>query len=96
MKLRISATAFAEIADVLSYIAKDNPSAAARVASQIDHTIQLISQFPELGRVKYRASVRMLPIRRYSQYLLFYVIDGDEIAIVSLRHARRRPWDDKP
>ena len=79
MKARISATALAEITDVLSYIASDSPPAAARVGSQINHTIRLISQFPELGPVKYKASVRMIPVRRYTQYLLFYIIDGDEI-----------------
>ena len=95
MKLRVSETAFGEITDILSYIAADNPPAAFRVASQINHTIELVSNFPELGRVKYRASVRMLPVQRYPQFLLFYIIEGDEIVILNVRHARRRPWDDQ-
>ena len=92
---RIAETAFAEISDILTYIARDNRPAALSVAAQIDHTIELISDFPELAPVKYRSNVRMLPVRRYPQYLIFYEIEDHGVVVVSVRHASRRPWDDE-
>jgi plasmid stabilization system protein ParE len=70
MKVRFTDTALAEIAEVISHIASNNVAAALRVASQVDHTIQLISGLPLMGRPKYRGDVRMLPARRYPQYIL--------------------------
>jgi plasmid stabilization system protein ParE len=41
--------------------------------------------------VKYRNEVRMLPVRRYPQYLVFYAISSDnEVVILNVRHAARR------
>jgi toxin ParE1/3/4 len=95
MKVRYTETALAEISEIYSYIAKDNSTAADRVISYVDHTIGLIGKFPKIGRLKYRHVVRMLPVRRYPQYLVFYAIEDDEVVILNLRHAaRRRPWED--
>jgi toxin ParE1/3/4 len=65
MKVRYTDAAVAEIDDIFSYIAADNPRAAANVLAQIEYTIGLIKDFPEMGTVKYRQVVRMLPVRRY-------------------------------
>jgi plasmid stabilization system protein ParE len=69
MKVRYTETALAEISEIYSYIAKDNSTAADRVISYVDHTIGLIGKFPKIGRLKYRHVVRMLPVRRYPQYI---------------------------
>jgi plasmid stabilization system protein ParE len=56
----------------------------------------LISKFPGLGRVKYQQAVRMLPVRRYPRYLVFYTVHHDEVVILNVRHgARRLPWESK-
>lgn len=96
MKVRYTETALADIDEILAYIAAENPIAADRVASQVEHTIGLIGRFPELGRLKYRNVVRMLPVRRYPQYLVFYAIRDDEVVVLNVRHsARLTPWDDQ-
>ena len=47
-----------------------------------------------MGRIKYRQFVRMLPVRRYPQYLIFYAIEEDEVVILNVRRgARLRPWE---
>ncbi len=51
MKVRYTATARDEIADIISYIGRDNPRAAARVASAIEIAITLLSRHPRIGRV---------------------------------------------
>ncbi len=94
MRVRYTETALAEIEEIFSYIEADNPAAAAAVKAHIEHTIRLIGRLPKMGRLKYREIVRMLPIRRYPQYLVFYAIEGDEVVILNVRHgARRSPWD---
>jgi toxin ParE1/3/4 len=95
MKVRYTDAALAEIEEIFSYIAKHDSRAAERVIGYIGHTIELIENFPKLGHVKYRQIVRMLPVRRYPQYLVFYAIQENEVVILNVRHAaRRRPWED--
>jgi plasmid stabilization system protein ParE len=95
MKVRYTDTAIAEIQEIFSYISKHDSSAAERVTGYIGQTIGLIEKSPELGLLKYRQIVRMLPVRRYPQYLLFYTIEKNEVVILNVRHAaRRRPWED--
>jgi plasmid stabilization system protein ParE len=67
MRVRFIETALAEIEEIYSCIATDNPAAAAIVGTQIEHTIGLIGTLPKMGRLKYRQIVRMLPVRRYPQ-----------------------------
>jgi toxin ParE1/3/4 len=96
MRIRYTETALAEIDAIFSYIEADNPAAAAAVKARIEHTIGLIGRFPKIGRVKYQQIVRMLPARRYPQYLIFYAIEGDEVVILNVRHGTRRtPWDEQ-
>jgi toxin ParE1/3/4 len=96
MRVRFTETALAEIEEIYSYIAADNPAAAETVRAQIENTVALIGTLPKMGRVKYRQIVRMLPVRRYAQYLVFYAIEANEVVILNVRHgARRSPWDVK-
>ncbi len=95
MKVRYTETALAEIDEIFSYIASDSSTAADRVIGYVEHTIGLIGKLPKMGRLKYRQVVRMLPVRRYPQYLVFYAIEDNEVVILNVRHAaRRRPWED--
>jgi plasmid stabilization system protein ParE len=96
MKVRFTALAVTEIDQVYSYIATRNPAAANEILAQLDRTIALLSDHPQIGPIKYRGFVRMLPLRRYPQYLLFYSIEDGQIVILNLRHAARRPlWADE-
>jgi plasmid stabilization system protein ParE len=62
----------------------------------MEHTVALIGKFPNMGHLKYRQVVRMLPVRRYPQYLVFYAIQEDEVVILNVRHgARKRLWEDE-
>ena len=47
----------AEIRNTFSYIAERNPTAAAEVLSQIEHTVALIARHPMMGPVKYRGNL---------------------------------------
>jgi len=49
MKMQYTSTARADIAGILSRIAKDNPTAATSVASAIKATIARLRSFPFIG-----------------------------------------------
>ena len=88
MKIRITRTAAAEIDEIFSYIARHNPRAAEAVVRQIDRTIGRIGKYPAMGHLKYRANVRMLPVGRFRQYVVFYTIEDDDIERDALRLGR--------
>ncbi|PHR16993.1 MAG: plasmid stabilization protein [Hoeflea sp.] len=89
--VRWSADALTDLADQVSYIAADNPSAARRVADAIDRTALALGDMPigRPGRVTgtYEKSVTNLP------YILAYAITQrrgeEEIAIVRVIHTSR-------
>ena len=93
MKVRYTATALAEIDQILSYIAADNQSAAASVADEIEATVVRISEHPKLAPVVYRGEVRAIIVGRFD-YRMFYVVRDDELIIRNVRSMRRRrPWE---
>jgi toxin ParE1/3/4 len=96
MRVRYTATALAEIAEIISYIAKDNPKAAGDVARAIERTVALISNHPKAAPVVHEDNVRARRAGRY-QYRVFYVVEEDELIIRNVRSTRRmRPWEPDP
>lgn len=89
-KIRYAPSAVRDLDDVLGYISKDNPEAAAKVASEIREGISLLAEFPFMGRTfkdsgfgEHRALV-------FGNYLAFYVVAGEEIQIRRVLHGARR------
>jgi toxin ParE1/3/4 len=88
MRVRYTATALSEIEDILTYIAKDNPSAALRVSVTILATIDRVVEFPHIAIESNIANVRVAPVLPYRYLIFFSFIDGDLI-IRNVRHAAR-------
>lgn len=94
--VRWSIEALNDLADQVSYIARDNPRAARRVAATIDKTALALGEMPtgRPGRVTgtYEKSVTGLP------YILAYTmtqrVDEDTVAIVRVIHTSR-DWRDE-
>lgn len=93
--IRILRTPQAEtdLADIWSYIARDNPSAADRLIRQISDTFDLLAVNPDLGirMDDLRAGLRCKPVRR--RYLVFYEVEGDAIHIHRILHGARSHED---
>jgi plasmid stabilization system protein ParE len=70
MRVRYTDTALAEIDEIISYIARDNPRAAAEVAAAIEKTIASSAQRPASAPVVYAGEVRAKMVGRY-QYRVF-------------------------
>ena len=91
--MRYTATALAEINQILSYIAADSLGAAADVADEIKDAVARISENPKLAPVVYDGEVRAIIAGRFD-YRIFYVIYGDELIIRNVRSMKRsRPWE---
>ena len=86
MKVRYTDTALAEIKDILSYIAKDNPLAADEVGAIMRATIARLADFPRLAIETDVPDVRVAPVLPY-RYLIFYTLHDDSLVIRNVRHA---------
>jgi len=94
MKLRFTPRAARDVMEIADYIRAENPPAAERVRSAILESLQLLSEFPEIGRRQNVEGGRKHVSRKYG-YLIYYAIDAsaDEIAILTIQHpAREQPY----
>jgi len=94
MNVRYTEEALGEVADILDYIARNNPIAAYEISLAIEGTVAAIRQQPRLARVVYSGQVRAFPIGDYP-YRIFYEVKLVEIVIRNVRHTRRRSLEGK-
>ena len=91
MKLRYARGALSDLDEIFSYIARDNPRAAARLVTRIEQVAALIAEQPNIGTVTRKFNFRRFPV---GNYLIVYEVGADEVIIQYVRHgARRRPWE---
>jgi toxin ParE1/3/4 len=91
MKVRYERGALADLEEIFSYIATDNPPAAARLVARIEETVARIGDSPQIGQRTKNPSFRRLPV---GDYLIVYEVGKTEVIIHYVRHgARRRPWE---
>jgi addiction module RelE/StbE family toxin len=91
MKVRVTRDALADLDAIFAYIAKENPTAAAKVVDTIERLIKQLSDFPERGQKSSLDGIRRLPVVRYP-YAIFYEVGRGEVVIHHVRHGARRPW----
>ncbi len=86
--IRTSA-AKADLANIWSYVAADNPQAADKLLAQIDAMFELIGQNPNLGFSieGIKLGLRCKPVKR--NYLIFYRTIDDDVYIAHVLHAAR-------
>lgn len=70
MKVRFTATAFAELGEIRGHIAKDNPAAAKAVILRVEQVIARIAQYPQMAREIDESGVRVFPVGPFP-YLVF-------------------------
>ena len=92
MIARYTETALSEIDEILSFIAQDNPAAAARVVEAIELSIDHIAEQPEAAPVVHEQSVRAKLVKGYP-YRIFYQLRSDDLIIRNVRSTSRQlPW----
>lgn len=91
MRVVFSPRALNDLRDIQSYIARHNVTAAARVASAIRTSIEMLEYEPLLFPV-HEDDIRRLNVGRYP-YSVFYSADleAETVTIHHIRHGHRRP-----
>lgn len=85
--------ALADLDDLMTYIAKDNPEAANKVACKIWETTRILSDHPAMGRPGRVPGTRELVISGTS-YIAPYRLKADEVQILRVLHAAKK-WSEK-
>jgi len=91
MKVVFAPLAQDNLRSIQLHIAADNISAAARVASEIRRTIEMLPTYPRIAPI-YEGQVRRLVISKYP-YVVFYKVDEatEEIIIAAVLHSHQEP-----
>ncbi len=83
-----------DLVEIYDYIADDSISAADRVLDAIEETFNVLARVPLAG-VRYRSGipdlseVRMLPVKNFETYLIFYLPGDPETRILYVFHGAR-------
>jgi plasmid stabilization system protein ParE len=93
MQVHLSETARAELNEILSYIAEDNPAAAKNVRAAIERGLNWIGRWPLVSPVVPGRGMRSKLVDKY-QYRIYYVVTDDEVLVSNIRSTRQlRPWE---
>ena len=80
-----------DLAEVITYIAADRPSAAEALATKIERNIRLLSDNPHLGQSPKEEELAKLGYRYLvvENYLVFYIIERQTIYVHRILHGAR-------
>ena len=96
MRLRWSPAAADDLEDIVTYIRKDNPSAAQRVAQAIYDRAEQVGRFPHLGRRGRIEGTRELAVAGLPFIVVYRTLEQVEtVEIVNVIHGARRWPPDK-
>jgi toxin ParE1/3/4 len=88
MSVAFTRRALRDLANIESYIAKDNPRAASRMAVEIVAACDRLELFPERGRPGPRPGTRELTT--VWPYVIVYKVRGSSgVEIISIWHGRQ-------
>jgi toxin ParE1/3/4 len=92
MNVRYTRRACAEREAIYDYREAQNPEGALNVKRCIAQAVRALALFPGLRRPTDLLDVRELIVPRYP-YKIYHRVDGDDVWILHLRDARRRPLE---
>ena len=84
-----------DVTAIAYYIAGDNPEAAERFVAALDTLCKLLIHAPDIGSARIFKNerlrgTRIIPIRKFEKYLVFYRIHGDGgVEILRIIHGAR-------
>src|SRR4051795_9744876 len=83
-----------DILAIVDRISDDNPSAAAAVYEAYEYSLELLKTTPDMGRPYHSlnpqlAHIRVWPIHRFHNYLIFYRHIGEMIEVLHIWHGAR-------
>lgn len=91
MRVRYTLRAQADLDAIYAHLDARAPAAALSVKAIIERRISVLADFPRLAPETDQPGVHELTIVRYPYYV-YYEINGDDVWVLHIRDARRRPW----
>ena len=85
MRIVWTRKAVQHLADVQTYIERDKPQAARKVAAAIRKAVAYLAQYPHLGRPGRKAGTRELVIPD-APYIVTYQVRDDRLIIIAVLH----------
>ena len=92
MRIRYTRRAFADREAIYEYYDRRNPATAREVKAFIKKRINDLHYLPERYPLNEEIDARAFFLGQYP-YIVYYRIADDEISILHIRHASRRPWE---
>lgn len=89
MKVRLTSAAESDLEAIGDWIAQDNPSRALTFVTELRHACKTLAQLPEGYALVPRHEHSGVRRRVYGNYLIFYRIDADDIAVLHVLHGAR-------
>ena len=92
-----SPLARSRLEQIRAYIAKDKPDAAKRLAARIVAVVEVLKNYPSLGRAGAEPGIRELVIGG-TPYIVFYRVRGKRVTISTIWQGAqlKRPRPTKP
>ena len=84
-----SPLARARLQEIRAYVAFDNPDAAERLATRIVAVVEVLRDYPNLGRAGTEPGIRELVVGG-TPYIVLYRMRGKRVTIVTIWHGAQR------
>jgi len=86
--IRLSRLARADLLDIWTYVAANDPSAADRILDRIEGVFRSIAEHPELGRERpdIASGLRSFAVM---SWVVFYRVENETIVIARVLHGAR-------
>jgi toxin ParE1/3/4 len=84
-----SPLARARLREIRAYVALDNPDAAQRLTTRLISIVELLRDYPHLGRTGAEPGIRELVIGG-TPYVILYRVRGDRVTIKTIWHCSQR------
>ncbi|MGC8639846.1 MAG: type II toxin-antitoxin system RelE/ParE family toxin [Isosphaeraceae bacterium] len=84
-----SEPALEDLREIVSFVARDSPAYAAKLASQISKAPRILSSFPAIGSIVPelgQSTVRELWV---CPYRIIYLVRGSDCHVLAIAHASR-------
>lgn len=92
MRVRYTRRALRQLDSILTWISQDRPTAARGQIQRIEHAVDLIGQFPQMGHTGISTSTWEFVVPA-TPYIVVYRISNDEVQVLSIVHGaqNRKP-----
>lgn len=87
-RLIFSPEAEADLTEIATFIAADNPARALTFLDELEASCALLLDFPEAGRARPELAPN-LRSKPYGRYVVFYAAGGDDVRIERILHGAR-------